>query len=1029
MFGLVLSALRARRPQAVALFALTVLAALGAAAAPWFLAWAKDTVADAGIAAAPAEQRVVNSSGSMRYELLEGQLPTEVLRDRVAQMVEIPGTTPIAGARIYVNMVPVDGTPGGASGLYLAYRDDVCAQLRIEGRCPQAEGEVIIGRSGAEALGVTVGEEVEFSGFRLPNPVRLRVSGVYEVGDVLGPYWAGTDLLAGPTGLVSAIIDDPAFVTESTLLATQPDGLDMDLQVVLPPEVYHSAQFDLLGAINQATTELRTISFDLETQSTRLVEQIRRDQRLVEIGITVAATQLVVLCWFALFLAVRHTSEERRPDIGLLKLRGSANWRVWALTAQQSAWPMVAGAVLGWALGFLGAAALARELGGLLTTVDTEPARTLRVSVLASAGACVGALVAAVVAEWRSLRSPVVGLLRRVPARHRGWRAEVVDLVVVLLAAVGVYQGRAEATSGSGPSTLALLAPALVGLAVALLIARTLPWLAGAVGGSALRAGRAGAALAALHLARRPGGHRLFAVLAVAVSVLATSLVFWHAATDAWSRRADQAVGADRVLTVRAENSAALLAAVRSVDPAGTYAMAAARTFGPTSEDRVLAADTSRLLAVAKFSDEYRLGDASRLPGLLHPPAPEPLMVADGPVTLDLAGPVDLGPGLPMSLRLNLADGLGQARAADVGPLTPDRRAYETTVAGCPQPCRLVSIELVAPSRIKQGQPGTVAVYAIGQGDREVVPRAVLGDVTRWRSQVGSVGIGPLLRAEDGVLSLALHDGTVPPDQRVDARTFVVDAPAPLPVVLAGARPEARRSGDERVTLLGTERVPFHVVATAAVLPRLGDVGVLADLEYAQRLMGRAGEAAALEVWLTDDAPSDIVSRLEAQGVVVLREEAAAAAYARLAGQGPGLALRFELFAAGIMLLLAAGTLAVTAAVERRPRIEELTWMRIQGLGVRPTRTAARAGTAALVGTGILTGVAAAVLAAGIVTAAMPTFADDWRLLPLLSGPQPGPLLVAIVASTTVLGAVALLGARRVARGVDTRRFNEDRPA
>ena len=73
MFGLVLNALRARRPQAVALFALTVLAALGASAAPWFLAWAKDAVADASIAAAPPAQRVLDASGSVRYDLQVGR--------------------------------------------------------------------------------------------------------------------------------------------------------------------------------------------------------------------------------------------------------------------------------------------------------------------------------------------------------------------------------------------------------------------------------------------------------------------------------------------------------------------------------------------------------------------------------------------------------------------------------------------------------------------------------------------------------------------------------------------------------------------------------------------------------------------------------------------------------------------------------------------------------------------------------------------------------------------------------------------
>ena len=116
-----------------------------------------------------------------------------------------------------------------------------------------------------------------------------------------------------------------------------------------------------------------------------------------------AATQLVLLCWLGLFLAVRHTSDERRTDIGLLKLRGASPWRIWALTAQQSAVPMLAGAAVGWALGFFAAAGLAGSLAGPAHASSTA------LSLAAAAVACVGALVAAIVAEWRSLGAPVVG--------------------------------------------------------------------------------------------------------------------------------------------------------------------------------------------------------------------------------------------------------------------------------------------------------------------------------------------------------------------------------------------------------------------------------------------------------------------------------------------------------------------------------------------------------------------------------------------------------------------------------------------
>jgi len=67
--------------------------------------------------------------------------------------------------------------------------------------------------------------------------------------------------------------------------------------------------------------------------------------------------------------------------IGLLKLRGAAPSRIWALVAQQSALPMVTGTVLGWLLGYFAAAGLARSLSGPAGTAATDPVSSLWLSI------------------------------------------------------------------------------------------------------------------------------------------------------------------------------------------------------------------------------------------------------------------------------------------------------------------------------------------------------------------------------------------------------------------------------------------------------------------------------------------------------------------------------------------------------------------------------------------------------------------------------------------------------------------------
>ncbi len=139
--------------------------------------------------------------------------------------------------------------------------------------------------------------------------------------------------------------------------------------------------------------------------------------------------------------------------------------------------------------------------------------------------AVLGGLAAFLLAEWRTLRTPVAELLRGVPARRRGWRTDVVDLLVVAVAGAAAYQAKAQGTGrnlGLGP-----LAGGLVALAVALLLARLIGLAVAGIGASALRNGRLRFALGALQVTRRPGMDRVFALLMVAVAVLCTTAVDW----------------------------------------------------------------------------------------------------------------------------------------------------------------------------------------------------------------------------------------------------------------------------------------------------------------------------------------------------------------------------------------------------------------------------------------------------------------------------------------------------------------------
>ncbi len=1031
MLSLVLQALRVRRAQALAMFVLALLAGLGSAAAPWFLAWGTDSVARANLASAPMTERIVDVNTSIRFDTGPGN-PLDTLRGLVTERLPVEGIEIDVGARLSVVVEPVGATPptdepgeepdeespalAAPLDMLLTARPGMCDQLRIvEGACPDGPGEVLLAVGAADDLAVTVGDMVTLTSPRLREDGVLRVSGVYEVPDPYGPYWAGAELLPALEG--DDITPNPALVSEQTLFELGPDGMQLDAHVVLPEWVFTDPDADLRTTLNIATILLGREGITVRTEGDELLERIQADRRLVMLGVAVGVGQLVLLSWVGLFLAVRHTSDERRADIGLLKLRGATTRRVWALTALSGGVPMVAGTVLGAVGGFAAATGLAigveRDAVGLAVarTTSIDPVDSLWFSLAAAAVTGLGGLVAALVAEWRGIRTPVVDLLRRVPGGHRGWRADVIDLVVVAVAGAGVYQGYVESRGGAQASVLALLAPALLGLAIALLVARAMPAMSARIGMSGLRSGRAGVALAALQFARRQGTQRVFAVLAVAAAVFTTTTVLWQSANSAWHERAVQELGADRVLTVDAPNAEALLAAVRSVDPDGRYAMAVASTAGPRTEDRVVAIDSQRYGTVGRLPEG--LPTPADLVALLRPPAGAPPVVGDGPLALDVSAP-EIAPAA-IAVRIDLSTVDGELREVEYAALAPGRQTVQAPVDGCEPSCRLVSIEVVVPPFVND--PVTVEIHGLSQPGRPILDAQSLGDISRWRTSLVPATLPPILLARDGRLAV-----TVPPEptgstRAVDARVLPLAAPGPLPAVLAGAPPVTRR-GDVRISVLGGTDVPFRVAASVPGLPVVGARGLLVDLEYAVRSNDQTTEVADLSVWLTADAPDTLLPALAERGVTVVSEESVGDRTDSLASYGPGLALLFEYFAVAVILLIAAGVAVVGSTVDRPGRVTELVALRGQGLSPRAARTAGFAGAAVTVVAAVVTGVAAALLAEVLVAAGLPVFSDDWRVLPVPPGLTPLTLLVAVVVIVVVIGVAALTGAARLTAAV-----------
>jgi hypothetical protein len=998
MLWLIVRALLGRRAPAITLLLLSILSAGAAAAAPQYVARSAQDMAAAAVAAASVGDRTF--AADLRLD--GGALTADRVASAVAEVrtaVALPDVTVISGL---VAAGAVSGPDHGVTAP-LGYRDGFCDQLVLDGRCPARAGEVALAAATAQRLEVRVGDPVRFRAESGRRDVPLTVVAVYRVKDLYADYWAARDLVRTGADDDETTADDRAavFTVPETITGNGLPTAIVDVDAIGSGDVLTTTPpLDVRDRLQEAQAQLVDRGYETDAQLPVLAADTYNAQLDIARGVPVSIAELLAVCWIALFLAVRHGAAARRRDVGLLKMRGAGRWRMLALSVGQSALPMIVGGLLGVIVGL----ALVRPRADVLSP---ETARFADLGSLGAAAiAVLGSLLAATVAERRTLRAPVALLLRSVPPRRSGWRYGTIDAVLVVLALAGAYEARAYATSTAQASWLALLSPALLAFALGVVLARLIAPVSARVGRRSLRAGRVGAAVTAIELARRPSVPQLTALLTAAVALLGTALATADTTSRADRDRAAAEVGADRVLIVNAPSRSQLLSAVRSIDPGGRTAMAVVAS----ANNGVLAVDATRLAAVARWRGEYGAPDAAAVAARLRPARLPPDPSVAGPaVTLDASGY-----GRPVTVRATFAATDGSAVDVTFGPVTGPRRAYRQDLTACAEACRLVSLTMGP-----RAAAFTLRIFALA-GTAGGVEPAVLADRTRWRTGTAA-GQTPLDVSTDPdglTLSGVVDTG--------DRAVYVADAPARLPMVAAGGRGAELSAADPQLGTFPGPKLPVTLAGGASALPRLGRDGALVDLETADRMAGDLGIGDSMQVWLTADAPADLTRRLAERGIVTVRDDTTDTLADRYARQALPVTVRFQLLAAIVIVLLAAGALGVVAAVERRPRGAELLALRRQGLTAGLAGRVSLGAYAVVIGLAVVAGVVTTVLARTLLRVGTPLFADGWQVLGAPAAARAAPIVLAAVGSTVVFAAVVAMATRRLFGQV--RRLDEETP-
>lgn len=959
------------------------------------------------------------------------QLARESARTMLTGRYYLP---PVAG--VQTTVTPDVHDPDPTTG-QLVYRDGYCRALPpVQGRCPARTGEVLA----SVRSHLKVGAQVPVAGRVSPGDgtagsTTVTVVGLYRPPASTGGYWfnhgyfeEGVSTSAGgELRTVDAFLGSEATVrsvgvsryqtTADFQLRTATVGLD-DL-----PRLRAR-----LAADNQRLT---AAGLRLEAPlPDSVLAPVAAERGQVSLSALLVAVQLALLCFVVLFGVVRGATDERGPELALAKLRGLPGHRVAGFGLAEVGVLVLAAAPVGLLLGLLGTELVAR-----LSLAAGVHAELRWPAALAALAACGGGLVASVLAVRRTVTTPINDLLRRVPARLGRWRAGMADGALVIAAAAAGYQLLA---GDSGP--LALLAGGLVALVAGVLAGRLVPlalrlrlrgWLrrtqrprrrTSARNGRERR--RVVGLLAAARLARGAAVARTVALVTVAVALLVYGAVAWNVAARNRDLRAATEVGAPTVYDVTAPSVPALLDAVDRADPSGRQAMAVARTIGGVgaSTTEVLAVDTRRLAAVASWSSTFGATatpgsgdlDAARVADRLVPHT-APVLMLRGPTvtaTVDTAST-----SADLTLVALLVDAGRAPHVAVLGRLAPGRQTLTGPLTGCAAGCRLAGFDVYIGPTTPDHIAGTFTLTGLRDGDRAVDTRFT--DQADWRAAPSEYG-QPVSHLRPGGAGLTASFAA---DGGQDLRILHADTPYPQPAVVVGdvggGTGTFHASG-----LYGLDQL-YRPVVHAGGLPSITD-GVLIDLRTADdvTVTGDTVTAPRYQVWAAAGAPAGLRGRLTAAGLRITGVRTAAADLHRLDRQGPALALRLYLIAAVAALLLAAGTVLMTAYLGARAHLHELAALRASGVsGPLLVRAGLRENGLAL-GAALVAGSVAGLAGAVLALPRVPMFADRAGP-PLVRWPDPWWPAGAVLAAALLLAAVVVLVVRTAVRRGTPERLRE----